>query len=177
MTKEFWQYPSEKNLCLGYSAFIFSETELRKYCLTHGSSDTRMQAAWTSNNLSISNESTSSSSVTTEIENVICAISGLIRIPQPAEIREYLLRFPDMISILPCICFHSSLEFTSIDQLSLELYKDYETDDRYLSLYIRQTHYDSDIMDKIEKLWLNFESLISGSKGWINITTDFRSPI
>jgi hypothetical protein len=68
------------------------------------------------------------------------------------------------------------MEFTTNDQLSLELFKDRESEDRFLALYVRQNIYDKNIMKRLEKIWLNFETEIAGSKGWINITTDFRSP-
>lgn len=117
-----------------------------------------------------------SSSITAEVEHVLRQIGGLVEIPRPAEIREYLLRFPDMLSILPCICFHVAIEFGVNAQISLELFKDRESADRYLALYVRQDTYAKNIMKQLEKIWLNFEPEIAERKGWINITTDYRSP-
>jgi len=107
---------------------------------------------------------------------VLRAISALVQVPNPGDIRGYLSRFPDMLSILPCICFHVAIEFGVNSQISLELFRDRESEDRYLVLYVRQNIYAKNIMKQLEKIWLNFEPEIAERKGWINITTDYRSP-
>jgi hypothetical protein len=120
--------------------------------------------------------STCSSSIMTEIESSLNIISEFVNLPNPIEIKNYLIEFPDLINVLICICVHTTIEFKTNTQFSLELFKDREFDDHYLSLYVRQNTYSKNIMERLEKLWLNFESEIAKSKGWINITTDFRSP-
>jgi hypothetical protein len=176
MVTEYRQYPGDDYLCKTYPAPICYEYEWGEWHQGLSLGDVGCQTILTSGKLSVSSRLKDSSSITAEIEHALRAISGLVHIPRPAEIREYLLRFPDLLSVLPCICFHIVLEFNVDTQISLELFKDRESEERYLSLYVRQKTYSKNIMKQLEKVWLRFESEISKSNGWINITTDFRSP-
>jgi hypothetical protein len=119
---------------------------------------------------------TYSPSLIADIECFFRSIMGLIKIKQPTEIRRFLLSYPDLTSFLPEICYATIIEFAANAQISLEIYSDYEIDDRSLNLYIRQHKYDDDILDRIDKLLLPFEHILSNSNGWVNITTDFNSP-
>ncbi len=177
MITESRQTYTEDRSCEAYSTPILYKSDWREFHERHAFDDTRYRPLLSAlAEFSPITNLRYSSSITAEIEHVICGISGLVVIPRPGEIREYLLRFPDIISILPCICFHTAMEFTTNDQISLELFRDRESEDRYLTLNIRQNTYAKDIMKQLERIWLNFESEIAKSKGWINITTDFRSP-
>jgi len=177
MITESWQTYTEDRFCDAYTTLIHYKSEGREYHQLHAFDDTRYRPL-----LSVSAESSPitnlgcSSSITGEIEHALRGISGLVLIPRPGEIREYLLRYPDIISILPCICFHAAMEFTTNDQISLELFRDRESEDYFLALYVRQNTYDKNIMKRLEKIWLNFVQEIAKSNGWINITTDFSSP-
>lgn len=119
---------------------------------------------------------TYSPSLIADIECFFRSIMGLIKIKQPTEIRRFLLSYPDLTSFLPDICYATIMEFAADAQVSLEIYRDYEIDESSLNLYIRQHKYDNAILDRIDKLLLPFEEILSKSNGWINITTDFNSP-
>jgi len=118
-----------------------------------------------------------SSAISVGVENLFnLLVSMKITIPEPAEVRNYLLVYPDMINILLLI-FNKIIEkFNSSAQISLEVYKDPEIDDEYLTAYIRQEIYDESIMDLIDEISSECESLLANSSGWLLITTDFQPP-
>ncbi len=99
-----------------------------------------------------------------------------IRIPRPAEVRDYLTRYPDVVAVTSKACELVSAEFAGQAELSLELYVDPEIDDRYLTLYVRQNTYDPDIMEMIERVQEGYDCELDGSSGWFLITTDFQPP-
>jgi len=115
--------------------------------------------------------------VTSQIEAVLSwLLSKRIMIPQPAEVRDYLLRYPDMTNLLPSVCKMAWEQFGMDTQLSLEVYHDPEIEDEYLTLYIRQQHYEEHILDIIEDICTQYEAELTGRSGWLLVTTDFRSP-
>jgi len=99
-----------------------------------------------------------------------------IMVPQPAEVREYLNRYADVIDLVPSISNHARERFGIDTQLSLELYCDPEIDDEYLTLYVRQEQYDQSIFDNIENISAQFDTALAGKSGWLIVTTDFSPP-
>src|SRR5574341_1900533 len=99
-----------------------------------------------------------------------------IRIPRPAEVRDYLTRYPDVVAVAGKASELASAEFAGRAELSLELYVDPEIDDRYLTLYVRQNTYDLDIMKMIERVQEGHDCELDGSSGWFLVTTDFQPP-
>jgi len=103
-------------------------------------------------------------------------VSTRVTIPRPAEVREYLVQYPDMIDLVLQVAVSASARFGPPTELSLELYTDPEIDDEYLTLYVRQTSYDEDILDQIEELSVRHERGLHGKSGWLLVTTDFCPP-
>jgi hypothetical protein len=99
-----------------------------------------------------------------------------IRIPRPAEVRDYLTRYPDVIASVRNASAVAVPAFAGKAVLSLELYVDPEIEDRYLTLYVRQNTYDQDIMERIERVWESYDCELDASSGWFLITTDFQPP-
>ena len=102
-----------------------------------------------------------------------------ICVPRSAEVRDYVNQFPDLVQVIRKGCELSATEFADRDTLSLELYVDPEIDDRYLSLYIRQTAYEPNIMERIERVQAEADAYLpdvylNDSAGWFLITTDFQ---
>jgi hypothetical protein len=59
----------------------------------------------------------------------------------------------------------------------LELYRDPEIDDEYLTLYVRQRRYDADkLLEEIEDLRAGSQAALRETSGWLLVTTDFRPP-
>ena len=103
-------------------------------------------------------------------------LQNTVVIPDVTAVREYLTAFPDMASILLSVCTAATQQFKSNGQLSLELYRDPEVEDDYLTLYIRQSDYDDHVLDDIEQINKSLEEELAGTSGWLLATTDFRPP-
>jgi hypothetical protein len=118
-----------------------------------------------------------STEVTAQIEEVLNWLAqSQVMIPQPAEVRDYLLRHSDMIVLLPAICERAWERCGIQAQLSLEVYRDPEIDDEYLALYIRQERSDEPILDVIDSICAECEAELASSSGWLLVTTDLRPP-
>lgn len=116
-------------------------------------------------------------SETSEIEEMFSSLSLRgIRIPDVAEVRDYLLRYPDMTDVVALVCDLASEHFGAGTQLSLELYHDPEIDDEYLTLYVRQERYEQHVMRTIEDLWTACGPYLAQTSGWLLVTTDFAPP-
>jgi len=91
-------------------------------------------------------------------------------------VRRYLVKHPSLRPLLPEAYDRIRAEFGSEVDLSLDEYRDPEIDDQFLTITIGLSNYDDDIMDRIERINQSFEDRIKPSKGYLLITTDFRSP-
>ncbi|HUW57877.1 MAG TPA: hypothetical protein VMZ92_14650 [Planctomycetota bacterium] len=111
-----------------------------------------------------------------EIEAILWLIRPIVRIPRPADVRQYLLRYPDLTSLLPRMSNRTWQVFRERAQLSLEVYRDPEIEDEYLALYVRQESYGPDIMDMIRAVLGAFHKDLAEKSGWILVTTDFAPP-
>lgn len=115
--------------------------------------------------------------VTSQIAEVLnWLLENQIMLPQPDEVRDYLLHYPDTTDLLRPVCKATRRQFISDVQLSLEVYHDPEIEDEYLTLYVRQRRYDEDIMKRIKEIRAKHEKMFAGKSGWLLVTTDFRSP-
>src|SRR5437016_5993795 len=59
-------------------------------------------------------------------------------------VRAYLARHRDLVALLPAICAAARKAFAAPTELSLEMYRDPEVNDEYLTLYVRMPEYASD---------------------------------
>jgi hypothetical protein len=91
-------------------------------------------------------------------------------------VRDYLLRYADMIDLVLSVCTSAREKFSAPTQLSLELYRDPEIEDEYLTLYVRQKNYEANILDTIENISAPFDAELSTKSGWLLATTDFSPP-
>ena len=103
-------------------------------------------------------------------------ISKQVIIPNPKEVRNYLYQYPDIVDVVEFACGETRNRFTQPTQLSLELYRDPEIDDNYLTLYVRQEKYDDDVMDIIEDIWPIYSDELADKSGYFLLTTDFQFP-
>ncbi len=99
-----------------------------------------------------------------------------IDIPQIETVRAYLGHYPELSDLLNSTSGASRQIFGPHVQLSLEVYNDVETNDEYLTLYVRQSKYDPEIMTKIKQIRRTYRGLAKETKGRFLLTTDFRSP-
>jgi hypothetical protein len=98
------------------------------------------------------------------------------RFPNPGEVIDYLQKHRNLYDVTLFACILTEEKFGSNAQISLELYKDPEIDDQYLTIFVRQQEYDSDIIDKIDEISREFEPALTGIDGYLLVNTDFQPP-
>jgi len=99
-----------------------------------------------------------------------------IVIPDRKAVRAYLKRHAALAANLPAVCEATREEFGSEAELSLELYRDPEIRDQYLTLYVRLQVYDRDTMGRIDRVSERFARRLGRAPGYLLLTTDFRPP-
>lgn len=99
-----------------------------------------------------------------------------VRIENPVDVRAYLLRYSDLLLVIPTIWKKAVALLSPSTQFSLALYRDPEIQDEYLTLYARQQKYEKGILDLIHTINVECEELLSQFSGWFITTTDFRRP-
>jgi hypothetical protein len=121
--------------------------------------------------------SQTNTAITAQIEKVLNLILHQnILIPHPDSLRNYLLQHLDMLNVLPFVCKIAVDRAGSSSQLSLEIYRDPEIQDEYLTLYIRRSQYDESINTLIDAITIECREYFNNSEGWLIVTTDFRPP-
>jgi hypothetical protein len=98
-------------------------------------------------------------------------------LPNIGEVAHYLLLCPDMIDLLEPVCEAALARFPCPSQVALELFKDPESDDQYLTVCVRQHEYDEDILDVLDEVSAPFDDVLCGTSGWLLVTTDFQDPL
>jgi len=88
-------------------------------------------------------------------------------------VRGYLRRHRDLSSGLPKIINDVRNEFGPQADLSLDVYRDPEIDDQYLTLRLILPRYGPDTMNRIEAVSRGFEQHIRPTAGYVLLTTDF----
>ena len=104
-----------------------------------------------------------------------CATVNVL-IPRSSEVMAYLDQHRDLARLLPDICAQVRAAFGQDTELSLEVYRDPEIDDRYLTLYVRQQNYDAKIMERIETVRSRFHASLSPVSSHLLLATDLRRP-
>ncbi|MBI1903022.1 MAG: hypothetical protein HYS13_18135 [Planctomycetia bacterium] len=102
------------------------------------------------------------------------APSGIL-MPQPDDVLNYVGTFPELIPVLLDVCADARREFGAEATLSLELYRDPEFPDEYLTLYVRLRDYRPDIVKRLDAISERFAGKIDRSAGYLLVTTDFGS--
>lgn len=111
--------------------------------------------------------------LTREIENCLETLRRRgICFGKIEEIREYMLQFPDMIEVA-LVATQVARKYLSEAQLTLEVYRDPEIEDRHLVLYVRLEQYDQSVMERIREVRKEYRRYLFGKKGWLHLTTDF----
>jgi len=112
-------------------------------------------------------------SIVIEIESVLELLAENVRLHDPNRIREYLLRFTEIIDVVPRAVDAARRHFPEA-QLIMEVYEDPEIEDCYLVLYVRLKQYDDSFVERLEKAEAEFLDHLADKEGWLQLTTDFR---
>lgn len=113
-----------------------------------------------------------------EIDMLIAnTLKNGIRVPEIPKVKNYLFDFPELIEILPSVCKVTREKFPlGKAQLSLELDRDIEGQDEQLVLFVRQDHYEGNILEIIDEIRSKYSDSLVGKKAWFIVMTDFASP-
>jgi len=98
-----------------------------------------------------------------------------ILMPNAPDIIAYLGEHAELASAVTEIAAELRREFTPDAVLSLELYRDPEIDDSYLTFYVRQDAYSPDLLARIDRVSEVFATQLAQASGYVLVTTDFRS--
>src|SRR5438132_4433559 len=109
-----------------------------------------------------------------EMRQVLASLPVVI--PRVEEVAAYLEGHQDLLDLVLLACQHAHSEFGGQAELSLELYRDPEIADQYLTLYVRQQVYDRHVMARIEDVRARYRDELSSRKSWFHVTTGFRPP-
>jgi hypothetical protein len=99
-----------------------------------------------------------------------------IHVPKRADVTNYVAKYKQLGKLLPEVCAQLRQAFGPQAELSLELYRDPEIDDPYLTLYVREAKYGPEIMQKIDAVSREFNGKLEQVSGYLLLTTDFHRP-
>jgi hypothetical protein len=99
-----------------------------------------------------------------------------IALPDAKETLAYLADKPQLAQLLPNIYAEVRQALGPDVELSLEVYKDREDDDPYLTLYVRKDKYEHNILDHLQAVSEGFNHRLEEVPGYLLLTTDFSQP-
>lgn len=110
------------------------------------------------------------------IENSLFGLNNSLGIefPNVDAVVDYSVRNPGFYDVLLYASILTKEKFGDSSQISVELYRDPECNDEYVSIYVRQDTYDDDIFGQIEEVSSECEVALTNTSGWLLITTDFK---
>lgn len=106
------------------------------------------------------------------IDKLIEELSNQVEVNNPKRIKRYLLRFRDLIDLVPVAISIAKKHFPEAG-IVLDVYVDPETEDSYIILYIRLRQYDASFIERLEVAESESLPLLTNKKGWLQLTTDF----
>jgi hypothetical protein len=101
--------------------------------------------------------------------------SGVL-VPDEAELRTYLERFPHIAPLLPKIAADTRAAFGPAADLAFVLNQDPRNEYAELLLRVRLAPYPKDMLKRLEPLWDGVADVLDGSAGWVSVTTDLCPP-
>jgi len=109
------------------------------------------------------------------IDAFLARIANSVLIASESRVREYLLHAANIAEVVSHAVEAAQRRFPDA-QLVLDVYQDPEIDDEYLVLYVRMLHYDDSVMERIAAAEAEYLDMLADKSGWIQLTTDFRTP-
>lgn len=87
--------------------------------------------------------------------DILAKVPSRVLIPAPNDVRRYLRRHDSLTEEVQFLCRTTVEMVQSSAEISLEVYVDPEIDDRYLTLYVRQEHFDPRTLNMIRNISAN----------------------
>jgi hypothetical protein len=91
-------------------------------------------------------------------------------------VNKYISAHPLLGPRVKVLCELARRAFGRNAELALNVYRDPEIDDQYLTLYVRLAEYNPDVLDRIESISQGLGDAPKRAHGHILVTTDFRRP-
>lgn len=96
--------------------------------------------------------------------------------PDPAAVRNYLIKHDDMIDLLYRVGRLARNKFGYEAEISLEVFHDPEEDYEDLTLYVRKNDYQEELLKKFEEIDDEYGEELADKSGYLAVTTDFKHP-
>lgn len=96
-----------------------------------------------------------------------------VRIPSLDDVWGYLEKYPGLAEKVEQICKKAKGYFGQHTELLLEVYNDPEIADEYLTMLVRKPMYDNQLIKDIEEFDDSLIPMLTETKGWFLVTTDF----
>lgn len=119
-----------------------------------------------------------STSISPAIEASLLGLRDILgfAFPHPRDVVDYLVQNPGLYDVVMYACSMTAEEFGSTSEITLDIFHDSESGDRYLTLYVRQERYEDDIIAKMDRICDRYEPALKGLSSWLLLTTDYKSP-
>jgi hypothetical protein len=112
-----------------------------------------------------------------EASGILQRLAGYgILVPKAPDVAAYIGQYVQLAQLLPNIGAEVREALGPQVELTLELYKDPEVDDRYLTMYVRKEQYEADIWDHLQSISERFNNQLEEVPGYFLLTTDFSRP-
>jgi hypothetical protein len=103
-------------------------------------------------------------------------LTGLgAKLPRPDEVSEYLSQHSDIVNVVTEVIERARDQFGSAE-LVLIVNHDPEMHDPYLMLYVRESPYPPNMLERLNSIWEPIEAQLTDNSGWLVVSTDFREP-
>ena len=100
--------------------------------------------------------------------------TGVILESSAEEIHAYLSQHPELAAVVPAVCARARELFGKEAGLALEIYRDPEFVDEYLTLIVRQACYDAEFSKNLDRVLEPYREVLSEGSCWMIVTSDFR---
>jgi hypothetical protein len=107
------------------------------------------------------------------IDKLIEDLSNQVDVKNPKRIKHYLLRFRDLIDLVPIAVSIARKHFPEA-RIVLDVYLDPEIKDSYIVLLVRVSQYDDSFIERLTVAESELLTLLVNKKGWIQFSTDFK---
>lgn len=125
----------------------------------------------------IENDPTDDSKVLNTIDTLLKQIEEeKINIPNRREVKNYLYQFPNLVELLPTLCYKLRQKLGKDMNFFLEVYKSKEEPDDFLTLYIQPVKYYKGLMDEIDEVYSEYEIPIAEHPGYLLVNVDYAHP-
>lgn len=165
-------------LCSWFEAVseVFEREEVLEHVWLRYAQSRQVRRMWTAS-AALEQPPASPGQVPSKLESTLDDLaSDWVHIPRRADVRQYLAKHPDMIALVGIVSRRTAQRFGEDGEVSLEIYKDPEFKDEYLTLNVRQWQYDQTVLDAINDLRTAYSGELAEKSGWLLVTTDFQAP-